>query len=46
VVATPVNWKQGEDMIVAGSVNNEAAKETLGSWKEPKPYISIVPQPP
>ena len=44
-VATPVNWKQGEDVIIAGSVNNEAAKEIFGSWKEPKPYIRIVPQP-
>ena len=44
-VATPVNWKQGEDVIIAGSVNNEQAKEIFGSWKEPKPCIRIVPQP-
>jgi alkyl hydroperoxide reductase subunit AhpC len=44
-VATPVNWKQGEDVIIAGSVNNDEAKEIFGSWKEPKPYIRIVPQP-
>ena len=44
-VATPVNWKQGEDVIIAGSVNNEQAKELFGDWKEPKPYIRIVPQP-
>jgi alkyl hydroperoxide reductase subunit AhpC len=44
-VATPVNWKQGEDVIIAGSVNNEQAKELFGSWTEPKPYIRIVPQP-
>ena len=44
-VATPVNWKQGEDVIIAGSVNNEQAKEIFGTWKEPKPYIRIVPQP-
>ncbi len=44
-VATPVNWKQGEDVIIAGSVNNEDAKKIFGSWKEPKPYIRIVPQP-
>jgi thioredoxin-dependent peroxiredoxin len=44
-VATPANWKQGEDVIIAGSVNNEQAKELFGSWKEPKPYIRIVPQP-
>ena len=44
-VATPVNWKQGEDVIIAGSVNNDQAKEIFGSWEEPKPYIRIVPQP-
>jgi alkyl hydroperoxide reductase subunit AhpC len=44
-VATPVNWKPGEDVVIAGSVNNEQAKELFGDWKEPKPYIRIVPQP-
>jgi alkyl hydroperoxide reductase subunit AhpC len=44
-VATPVNWKQGEDVIIAGSVSNDEAKEIFGDWKEPKPYIRIVPQP-
>ena len=44
-VATPVNWKQGEDVIIAGSVTNEQAKEIFGDWEEPKPYIRIVPQP-
>jgi thioredoxin-dependent peroxiredoxin len=44
-VATPANWKQGDDVIIAGSVTNDAAKEKYGSWKEPKPYIRIVPQP-
>jgi alkyl hydroperoxide reductase subunit AhpC len=45
-VATPVNWKQGEDVIIAGSVSNDEAKETYpDGWKEPKPYIRIVPQP-
>jgi thioredoxin-dependent peroxiredoxin len=45
-VSTPVNWKQGEDVIIAGSVNNEDAKKMWpGGWKEPKPYIRIVPQP-
>jgi alkyl hydroperoxide reductase subunit AhpC len=44
-VATPVNWKQGEDVIIAGSVSNDEAKEIYGSWKEPKPYIRIVPEP-
>jgi thioredoxin-dependent peroxiredoxin len=44
-VATPVNWKQGEDVIIAGSVSNDEAKEIFGTWTEPKPYIRIVPQP-
>jgi alkyl hydroperoxide reductase subunit AhpC len=44
-VATPVNWKQGEDVIIAGSVSNDDAKQIFGSWKEPRPYIRIVPQP-
>jgi alkyl hydroperoxide reductase subunit AhpC len=44
-VATPANWKQGENVIIAGSVNNEQAKEIFGDWDEPKPYIRIVPQP-
>jgi alkyl hydroperoxide reductase subunit AhpC len=44
-VATPVNWKQGDDVIIAGSVGNDEAKEIFGDWKEPKPYIRIVPQP-
>ena len=44
-VATPVNWKHGDDVIIAGSVSNDEAKEIFGDWKEPKPYIRIVPQP-
>jgi thioredoxin-dependent peroxiredoxin len=45
-VATPVNWKQGEDVIIAGSVSDEEAKKLYPSgWKAPKPYIRIVPQP-
>jgi alkyl hydroperoxide reductase subunit AhpC len=44
-VATPVNWQQGEDVIIAGSVSNDEAKEMFGDWEEPKPYIRIVPQP-
>ena len=44
-VATPANWKQGEDVIIAGSVSNDEAKQIFGDWKEPKPYIRIVPQP-
>jgi len=45
-VATPVNWQQGEDVIIAGSVSNDEAKETYpDGWQEPRPYIRIVPQP-
>jgi len=45
-VATPVNWKNGEDVIIAGSVTDEQAKQTYPEgWKSPKPYIRIVPQP-
>jgi len=44
-VSTPVNWKQGEDVIIAGSVSNDEAKDLFGTWREPKPYIRIVPQP-
>jgi thioredoxin-dependent peroxiredoxin len=44
-VSTPVNWQQGEDVIIAGSVSNDDAREIFGDWEEPKPYIRIVPQP-
>jgi thioredoxin-dependent peroxiredoxin len=44
-VATPVNWQQGENVIIAGSVSNDEAKEIFGEWEAPKPYIRIVPQP-
>jgi alkyl hydroperoxide reductase subunit AhpC len=45
-VATPVNWRQGDDVIIAGSVNDEEAKEIYpDGWESPKPYIRIVPQP-
>ena len=44
-VSTPVNWRYGEDVIIAGSVSNEEAKELFGTWQEPKPYLRIVPQP-
>jgi len=41
-----VNWQQGEDVIIAGSVSNEEAEKTYPEgWKEPRPYIRIVPQP-
>jgi len=45
-VATPVNWKDGDDVIISGSVSDEEAKKTYpNGWKSPKPYIRIVPQP-
>jgi alkyl hydroperoxide reductase subunit AhpC len=44
-VATPVNWRQGDDVIIAGAVSNSEAKQIFGTWEEPKPYIRIVPQP-
>ena len=45
-VATPVNWKPGEDVVIAGSVSNDEAKTIYpDGWKSPKPYIRIVPQP-
>jgi alkyl hydroperoxide reductase subunit AhpC len=44
-VATPVNWKAGEDVIIAGSLNNDQARELFGEWEEPRPYIRIVPDP-
>ncbi len=45
-VATPVNWQPGEDVIIIPAVSNEEAREKYPQgWKEPKPYIRIVPQP-
>jgi alkyl hydroperoxide reductase subunit AhpC len=45
-VATPVNWKQGDDVIIAGSVSDDEAKKIYpDGWKAPKPYLRIVPQP-
>src|SRR5579864_6006043 len=45
-VSTPVNWKQGEDVIIAGSVSDEEAKERWPEgWEAPRPYLRIVPQP-
>jgi thioredoxin-dependent peroxiredoxin len=44
-VATPVNWRQGEDVIIAGSVTNDEAREIFGDWQESKPYMRIVPAP-
>ncbi|WP_373504538.1 peroxiredoxin [Aestuariivirga sp.] len=45
-VATPANWKQGEDVIILASVSDDAAKEKFpGGWKTLKPYLRMVPQP-
>jgi alkyl hydroperoxide reductase subunit AhpC len=45
-VPTPVNWKQGEDVIIVPSVSDEQAREKFpGGWKAPTPYLRIVPQP-
>jgi thioredoxin-dependent peroxiredoxin len=44
-VATPAQWQQGDNVIIAGSVSNEEAEEIFGEWESPKPYIRIVPQP-
>jgi hypothetical protein len=45
-VATPVNWKQGEDVIIAGSVSDDEAKKIFPhGWLAPRPYLRIVPQP-
>jgi alkyl hydroperoxide reductase subunit AhpC len=44
-VATPVNWQQGDDVIIAGSVSDDEAKELFGDWESPRPWLRIVPQP-
>jgi alkyl hydroperoxide reductase subunit AhpC len=45
-VATPANWKQGDDVVIASSVSDEDAKKTYPQgWKAPRPYLRIVPQP-
>jgi alkyl hydroperoxide reductase subunit AhpC len=45
-VATPVNWTNGDDVIIAGSVSDDDARKTYPEgWKAPKPYLRIVPQP-
>jgi alkyl hydroperoxide reductase subunit AhpC len=45
-VATPVNWKQGDDVIILPTVSEEEAKQKYpGGWKAPRPYLRIVPQP-
>jgi alkyl hydroperoxide reductase subunit AhpC len=44
-VATPVNWNQGEKVVITGAVSNDEAKEIYGTWESPVPYIRLVPQP-
>jgi alkyl hydroperoxide reductase subunit AhpC len=44
-VSTPAQWQQGDDVIIAGSVSDEQARELFGEWESPRPYIRIVPQP-
>jgi alkyl hydroperoxide reductase subunit AhpC len=44
-VATPAQWQHGDNVVIAGSVSNDEAKELFGAWEEPKPYIRVVPQP-
>ncbi len=44
-VATPTNWRQGDNVIISGSVSDDQARELFGEWEAPRPYIRIVPQP-
>jgi thioredoxin-dependent peroxiredoxin len=44
-VATPVNWQNGDNVVIAGSVSDDEAKEMFGEWEAPRPYIRIVPDP-
>jgi thioredoxin-dependent peroxiredoxin len=44
-VATPAQWQDGDDVIIAGSVSDDEAKEIFGDWEAPRPYIRIIPQP-
>jgi thioredoxin-dependent peroxiredoxin len=44
-VATPAQWQRGDDVIIAGSVSDDDARELFGEWDAPKPYIRVVPQP-
>jgi alkyl hydroperoxide reductase subunit AhpC len=44
-VATPAQWQRGDDVIIAGSVSDDEARELFGEWDAPKPYIRVVPQP-
>jgi alkyl hydroperoxide reductase subunit AhpC len=44
-VATPAQWQPGDDVIIAGSVSNDQAKEIFGEWEAPRPWLRIVPDP-
>jgi thioredoxin-dependent peroxiredoxin len=44
-VATPAQWRPGDDVIISGSLSDDEAKELFGTWESPRPYIRIVPQP-
>jgi thioredoxin-dependent peroxiredoxin len=44
-VATPANWRPGDNVIISESVSDDQARELFGEWESPKPYIRIVPQP-
>jgi hypothetical protein len=45
-LATPAQWRQGEDVIIAGSVSDEEAREIYpDGWQSPRPYLRIVPSP-
>jgi thioredoxin-dependent peroxiredoxin len=44
-VSTPAQWKPGDDVIIGGNVSNDEAREIFGEWREPRPYIRIVPDP-
>src|SRR5438876_1360718 len=44
-VSTPVNWKQGDDVIIAGSVSDDEARQVFPGFRAPKPYLRITPQP-
>jgi thioredoxin-dependent peroxiredoxin len=44
-VATPAQWVPGGDVVITSAVSNDEAKEVFGEWKEPRPYMRIVPQP-
>lgn len=45
MTSTPVEWRPGEDVVIAGSVSSEVAEQIFGTWDSPKPYIRVVPDP-